>query len=278
MADLVNIRQRIKSIETIKKITSAMRLISMSNHNKIKEKKEHINNYIQNLNNIYNILDKITNYKENIDNNYNNVELIILISSSKGLCGSFNNNIIKFFEKDIKNKDINNCEFIAIGTYSINFLYEFLYNHKNKIVKKYKEININNINNISNDIKDKIIQNSYKNVEIYYNYPKSFFKQIPYKLDILNNNKINNNNNTNHKEYIFEENPKDIINKIKNWIILTKIENSIFESILAEQAARFISMDNANNNAKKILEKIKLEYHKLRQSKITKEITELSNI
>jgi F-type H+-transporting ATPase subunit gamma len=56
-----------------------------------------------------------------------------------------------------------------------------------------------------------------------------------------------------------------------------ELQSLLYESLLAEHAARFISMDNATRNAEKLLEETKSDYNKLRQAKITKELTELTS-
>jgi F-type H+-transporting ATPase subunit gamma len=203
--------------------------------------------------------------------------LIVLISSSKGLCGSFNNNIIKFFQEKSKIEDYNQLDIISIGIYAYKFLINYSkdINHPIKIIEKFDHLSTNNINIISRNIKDIVIDKQYYQALFYYNYPKSFFKQIPHKIDILNNNRKNHKNIKYH-DYILEDNYNKIINKIENNLLSSQIQDILVDSLIAEQAARFISMDNANNSATNILKQIKLEYHKLRQYKITKEITELA--
>jgi len=68
----------------------------------------------------------------------------------------------------------------------------------------------------------------------------------------------------------------DLLDKIAPQYIASNINAVLLESILAEQAARFISMDTATRNAKNLLEETTLQYNKLRQAKITKELTELA--
>jgi F-type H+-transporting ATPase subunit gamma len=78
------------------------------------------------------------------------------------------------------------------------------------------------------------------------------------------------------EQYTWEQNPSDILDDLALQYLTATMYRLLFQSLLAEQAARFISMDNATRNAKQLLEDTQLQYNKLRQAKITRELTELS--
>jgi F-type H+-transporting ATPase subunit gamma len=67
------------------------------------------------------------------------------------------------------------------------------------------------------------------------------------------------------------------MNYLVDSYIKSSITNLLFQSLLAEQASRFLAMDNATNNAENLLEKLNLQYNKSRQAIITKELSELSS-
>ena len=76
--------------------------------------------------------------------------------------------------------------------------------------------------------------------------------------------------------YIWDETPDTILNTLAVQYIEAQFQHLIFQSLLSEHAARFISMDNSTRNANSLLTSTKLEYNKVRQAKITTEITELT--
>jgi F-type H+-transporting ATPase subunit gamma len=78
-------------------------------------------------------------------------------------------------------------------------------------------------------------------------------------------------------EYLWDQAPTDILNQLSQQVLVAQIQYILFESLIAEQAARFISMDNSTKNANDLLETTKLQYNKLRQAKITRELIELSS-
>ena len=77
------------------------------------------------------------------------------------------------------------------------------------------------------------------------------------------------------EEYYWEQPPQELLDQLAYQTLQVQIQYLLFQSLLAEHAARFISMDNATRNAQSLLEDTQLLYNKLRQAKITKELTEL---
>ena len=260
MSQLIQMSRRIKAIETTKKITQAMRLISISLHTRLKK----LNNNFQFYEKKIEEISLIGFFSKFIDIN-SNKSLFIVIGSQKGLCGTFNNNLALFFNNiKIKPED----EIILIGKQVFSLI------KIKKILEKINNFNSNNLDEIV-DLILKIIEknNSYNSVKIVFSISKSFFNQIP----IIINLEPDNNNNNNNNIWWWPE-PKDLlIEKISKIKIKTKIKSSLLHSLVAEQASRFRSMDNATTNAKKLLGEMKLKYNKSRQAKITKEITELSS-
>ena len=261
MSQLIQMSRRIKAIETTKKITQAMRLISISLHTRLKKLNNNFQFYEKKIEEI-----SLIGFSSKLIDINSNKSLFIVIGSQKGLCGTFNNNLALFFNNiKIKPED----EIILIGKQVFSLI------KIKKILEKINNFNSNNLDEIV-DLILKIIEknNSYNSVKIVFSISKSFFNQIPI---IINIEPDNNNNNNNNNIWWWPE-PKDLlIEKISKIKIKTKIKSSLLHSLVAEQASRFRSMDNATTNAKKLLGEMKLKYNKSRQAKITKEITELSS-
>ena len=258
MSQLIQMSRRIKAIETTKKITQAMRLISISLHTRLKKLNNNFQFYEKKIEEI-----SLIGFSSKLIDINSNKSLFIVIGSQKGLCGTFNNNLALFFNNiKIKPED----EIILIGKQVFSLI------KTKKILEKINNFNSNNLDEIV-DLILKIIEknNSYNSVKIVFSISKSFFNQIPIIINIEPDN--NNNNNI----WWWPE-PKDLlIAKISKIKIKAKIKSSLLHSLVAEQASRFRSMDNATTNAKKLLGEMKLKYNKSRQAKITKEITELSS-
>lgn len=101
MSQFIKLKQRIKTVETIKKTTHAMRLIAMSGHSRLRHTKEVFDKYTKDLSRISDVL-RFTNNRDTIQFSEKK-KLVICIGSQKGLCGNFNNQLHHLLS------DIQNC-------------------------------------------------------------------------------------------------------------------------------------------------------------------------
>jgi len=288
MAQLVQMRQRIKAIETIKKITHAMRLISMSTHSRIRGKIPVLKYYNQEVSDLFDTIratvPQWTNGIVSPEQEPGAKPLVILIGSQKGLCGTFNTNLFKTFEKTTEELKFAKINIISVGKKAVDYLAS---RKKDRIVKEFPEITVRNFTDVSQEIIAQILKakTPYSSVRIVSNELKTFFVQTPKVFDLLPLAKQNEKADTNTKkdesqesseDYIWHQDKIELLDNLANQYIAAQINTLLLESLLAEQAARFLSMDTANRNAKTLLEETTLQYNKLRQWKITKELTELS--
>lgn len=293
MSQLIRLRNQIKSIQTTKKITYAMRLISMSLYSRLEKLHSNLNYYQETLNYFYS---KVSKYSPSAhhpllhpQNMLDSKPLVILVSSSKGLCGSFNSNLFKYFKRYFFLQEHQNVSFITVGTKSKEFLEE---ENLNNIIASYNEFNSGNFAEISNYISEIIKTHllEFSSISFYSTTFKSFFLQKPQKSIItpIEKNayfkaieeKIMKNENSNmdtEASYEFEQGVEEITTYLVDLYIKSSITNLLFQSLLAEQASRFLAMDHATNNAENLLEKLTLQYNKSRQAIITKELSELSS-
>lgn len=270
---LTKIKSRIRSIDGAYKVTKAMKLVSTVKLQKWKGKMNESSLYTSKLKEIS---DDVLKCDENIDSPYVktndevNKDLYVVITSSLGLCGSYNANIFHFFDKIYKNDD----EIIILG---------------NKGLVHYEQI----LPNLNTDFKDysslkdeKIIKNllryilsSYENKKIrsvhiiYTHYKNSItFEVKDFRLLPLKTEK--NNSNIGY-DPIFEPSKKELVEKIIPLVIENQLFSKLLESEVSEQGSRCNAMDNATNNAEELLSELQIEFNKARQSAITQEIVEI---
>ncbi len=278
MSKLIQLRHRIKAIETIKKITHAMRLISMSTHSQLKHQQASLKQYTHTLEKIYTNLQALAPKWNNplIHPSADRQPriLIILIGSQKGLCGSFNINLYKVFNNYMEQHTDNaNVNFIAVGQKSTDFLKKQSFG---SIKQSYDKFNTQSISTIAREITDTIMytQPYYDEILIFSNTFKSFFTQKPLRSQLVPAHPIDNTS-TLGDDYMWQQDPSEILDTILPQYLESRIYHLLFESLLSEHAARFISMDSSTRNANNLLDAARLQYNKLRQAKITKELTEL---
>ena len=283
MAHLIAMRQRIKAVETIKKVTHAMRLISMSTHSRLRNKKEFLDNYekkvallLLNISNYFSKSSSLLPHSEDTETIDKEKKIIILIGSQKSLCGNFNTSLFSYFKKH-KPKDLVDIDIIAIGKEAVLYCLE----NKIKPIKSYYDFSATNFIMISSEISSLLLEDTINSISttIYYNYPKSFFIQEPQQITIknLNNAQLIAETENNTVDYIWEHSPEELYAYSMKLMTKVNIQQVLFSSLLAEQSARFIAMDNATRNADKILEQMRIDYNKIRQSQITKELLTITS-
>lgn len=278
MSELVAMRQRMKAIETIKKVTHAMRLISMSSHAQLKKKKAFLEDYKEALIKI--MSDTLHDYPHwtnpilwPAEKKYR--PLIIIVGSQKGLCGNFNTSLFNF----VKNKTslINHDELhtIVVGKKAVDHVDEKF----GTIAMQFPEFTQSKLLTIAVKIADHIwhSRTPYSSVTLYYNFPKTFFAQTPMFFELIPfKEHIASDQKPIIKEaYRWEQDPNDILSALAHRFMQSIIQEILFQSLIAEQAARFIAMDSSTRNASNLLDTMRLDYNKLRQAKITRELTDL---
>ncbi len=281
MSKLVTMRQRIKAIQTIKKITHAMRLISMSTHSQLKHKEAPLSRY-------HNVIEQLFyKVKQSFPSWHNPVvmphksdrhkDLIILIGSQKGLCGTFNSLLFKSFDSMLSTYNKKHVQIIAIGKRAAEYATA---SGNAPIIATFDKFTAGTYQRILKKITKIIMDASptFHSVTVVSNVLKTFFIQKPKATSII---PLTNKNHSSRaqelpEDYVWEQPAPELLDTMAYLFIQASIEYLLFQSLLAEQAARFLSMDSATRNAEGLLEKAELTYNKLRQAKITKELTELA--
>lgn len=278
MAQLIQIRQRIKAIETIKKITHAMRLIAMSSHTRLKGQQKPLRHYQQTLANLFiqikSAYPSWTNplFKPQTDQGKS---LVILIGSQKGLCGNFNTSLFYLFDDEFPYGKKTNTDFITIGKKATDHL---LLKKGITPLIQYKTMSSATIAATARALINIIVntQPHYESVTVISNHLKTFFIQKPEKSVLIPLEIPDSEKQASLQEYQWEQPVDEILNDLAQQLLVTQMEYLLFESLLAEQASRFISMDSSTRNANNLLDQTKLIYNKLRQANITKELSELT--
>ena len=280
MSKLIQMRNRIQTIETIRKVTDVMRIVSMSAHSRLKTKQEPLHEYITTLKTLLAKVQLATpswTHERLMPTTENTNPLIVIIGSQKGLCGGFNTQLSKFLNEYLKQNPSTRYRFTAIGKKPIDYLIE---NHPDKLICSFPILTTRNFLAIAQELTDLIMlaTPAYTSVTVISNVFKNFFTQkitvthlIPFKPALISPTTIPPT-----EGYIWDETPNDILNTLAVQYIEAQLQHLIFQSLLSEHAARFISMDSSTRNANNLLTATKLEYNKVRQTKITTEITELT--
>lgn len=287
MATLRDIRRRINAVSSTAKITQAMRMVSAAKLRRADEAIKSARPYSAKIKEMLSNL--IVSVGENYDHpliqkrkQINNIAIVV-ISSDRGLCGSFNTSLFRFVNRYI-NEEIHN-EFPDLKKiYSILVGRRATTSFKNEnieIIKDYpgffQKIEFQKAKDIVNLLTDRFINNNIDKVIVFYNWFKNLISQVPSRLDLLPiEPQIDNLSKEKFNiDYIFEPNKNLILDELLPKNLEIQMWKTILESNAAEQAARMMAMENATNNAKDLIKYLELVFNKERQAAITKEMLEI---
>ncbi len=284
MSQLAQLRQKIRSIQTTKKITHAVRLISMSFYNKLEKMHTPLKQYTHAVHESFGFAGgnskSWTNPVLSPCDVYDSRPLIVVVATAKGLCGSLNANLFRYLDQTIFVADGQHVSFIAIGQKAIHHLKE---TEQHEPIITYPEVTTNNFIALADELVDKIMNapEPYTSVAIFHNEARSFFLQRPLKstvipLALMPQESVPEQVPTD-QEVIWEQDRHEVLDFLALRHLRSSIIYIFFQAIRAEHAARFMAMENSTNNAQKFLERLTLQFNKLRQALITKEIAELSS-
>lgn len=280
MSSLKTLRIRMNSIKSTKKMTQAMKLVSASKLRKAKDVLDGGRPYFNAMDQatiamLKNILDRsqspISFGKTNVDQKI----LLVVFGSHKGLCGSFNINLVKKIKADISNfKDIA-VEVVCVG----KKVYELLAAIENKCLLSSIELHSkedleNFVSTLINDFNHDRFDSCY----FYYNHFLSAMSQevSRYRLIPLFRDediKDKEQQNFNLTECLPES--STLVNEMVPKILLAKLLSVYQESQASEHGSRMTSMDNATKNAGEMLKKLNTIYNRTRQAAVTTELIEI---
>lgn len=272
---LNKVKRRILTVENTKKITNAMKLISSV---KVRQIQNGFNARLTFLNDLKEVLNIIGNASYPTSTNpllkgYKDASktLYIVVSSSLGLCGSYNYNVIRYFENIFKNDD----EVITIGD---KIDKEVIKDQNITLYSDFKDVlnnlTMSNCRVLQRFILDKFLSGKYKEVVLVYT---KYINQIASKVETIKllPLEFEKNKSMELDSPDFGQNLNLLLDKFVKKYLTSALYIKFYESILSEQSSRRNAMDNADKNAEELVDKLKIEYNKARQTAITQEITEV---
>jgi len=284
MATLRDIKRRIVGVKNTQQITKAMKMVAAA---KLRRAQDNIINARPYSRKIIEVLyDLLASQKDFQDPLLENREvkniLIISITSDRGLCGSFNMNVIRetlnLLEGEYNDlMKTGNIKLVCIGKKSVDFFSRREVNIRSKYSGLFSNLSFTDVSKIIDDIRRGYINQEYDKVLIVYNEFKSIIQQkltVEQLLPIVPKTNTTNTSNKNI-DYIFEPGKDEIIKSMLPKYLATQFWRMLLESYAAELGARMTAMEMATDNAKELINELKLKYNKERQAAITKEILEI---
>ncbi|MCL2132108.1 MAG: ATP synthase F1 subunit gamma [Lentimicrobiaceae bacterium] len=282
MANLKEIRIRIASVKSTQKITSAMKMVSAAKLRRAQSAIQRLRPYSKKLNEI---LGNIAN--ESNENNplaevrEKNNTIFILISSNKGLCGGFNNAIIKQSELLLRTDyatphQDGHLKFITIGKRVSDYVRSKKYDSLGAYDHLTERCSFDEVAKLAEELMSKFLHKETDKVVIVYNEFKNAATQVlstEQYLPIVPAETMQDS--TAAVDYIFEPSKQEIYENLIPKIMKLRLYKCILDSIASEHGARMTAMHKATENADELIKQLNLTYNKVRQSAITNEIIEI---
>lgn len=285
MPNLKDLKNRIESVKSTRKITKAMQMVAAAKLRKAQEAAEQARPYAEKMSIVIEKLAFSTNASSNspllVGNGKDKTHLIIVATSERGLCGAFNSSIVRLAKNHINHliSDGNNIKILTIGKKGREQLKrdfgDYMIDHVD--LSEIKKISYDNASNISDNIISKFFDNEFDIATIFYNQFESVISQIPQSSQLIpikfKSDELTNDDNISN--FVYEPDEQEIIEDLLPKAISTKVFTALLENGASEQGARMSAMDNATRNAGEMIDKLTIQFNRSRQAAITNELIEI---
>ena len=286
MPNLKELKNRISSVKSTRKITSAMKMVAASKLRRAQELAESSRVYADSLSFILSSLAGNTKNSSDLPEiltgrENSKISLLIINSSDRGLCGGFNSNLFRNAKKWISDQQGQgkSVKIMTVGKKASSFYKKTDLD----IVASFEDLNSNDRQlQVSEEIKNKIMElfesNEIDEVSILFNKFVSAISQEPTYQSLIplsNEEASEDESEVNNAVFEFEPDKNELLEYLVPRNFLTQIYRSVLESSASEHAARMTSMDNATRNAGDMIDRLTLTYNRTRQAFITKELIEI---
>ncbi len=282
MPSLKDIRRRIGSVKNTRQTTRAMKMVSAA---KLRRAQDDIINARPYARKIAMVAKRIAS-TANVENVLFGVEhesfkeLVVVLTSDKGLCGGFNSSVSKLaLQYYNQNKDKHQMDVIYIGRKGAEYLRRRGLPTGEVVLNLAKEASYDYSAKFAERLLNSYLNESYSKVTIIYNEFKSAIAQKPTVEQLLpidmNEDAWSATENLFSKDFIFEPSLEVILDQLLKRHINVQVYRCMLESLASEHGARMNSMENATKNAGDIIKRLTLTYNNARQAAITKELIEI---
>lgn len=268
------IKNRIRSIQNIEKVTSAMQMISAAKLNRVGNALSLTRPYFQSIESFLNNVSRSKDAGLNPFFAKRSKEKIVLcvITSDNGLCGAYNNNVINLFEGFVTNYGKDKIKLVVIGKKGYSYFKKF---YKDNILHTYLGLNGKFSQGASDEIASRLtgifLSKEADEIYIIYTHFKNAMVNKPTIAKFLGIEKARGE----EVDYIFEPDKVKVLEELIPRYLEMKMKFVLLEAFTCEHSSRLMSMKMASENARDLLHELTLLRNKVRQANITREIIEI---
>ena len=276
-ANMKEIKERIDSVKNTSQITNAMNIVSSTKFKRFQVLTLKSRNYARAVDEAFdNLVASLTGNKFVIFDGKSEVKRvgIIVMTSDRGLCGSFNSNTFRRLENMKKQfeKEGKEISVVTIGRKAKEYCKNRNINVDSEYTQMIPETMFETGKKISEDVVQFYLNDFYD--EVYMIYSK-FVSAIEYNIQIEKLLPIETKEGLPTKEYIFDPSEEEVLNSFVPQVLNIKLYQSLLENSASEHSARMSAMKQANDNASEMIRNLEVQYNRERQGQITQELTEI---
>ena len=276
MANLKDIRNRIKSVQSIQQVTRAMKMVAAAKLRKSQERMEQARPYARRLEEIIQSLlpDVDRNMLDLLDVRDVKRQAFVVVTSDRGLAGSFNTTIIKKTEKEISAIGKDKCELFCVGRKGRDHFKKRDYQIVKDHIEFWNDLNYNDAIEIGQGVIQRFLSKEVDEIRVVYNYFQSMGSQKT-MVETLLPLTFSQTDSDNPADRIYEPSKEQIVKSLIPRHLNIQMWKYLLESYASEQAARMVAMENATENSGEMIRDLKLQFNKARQASITTEMLEI---
>jgi len=276
-ANMKEIKERIDSVKSTSQITNAMNIVSSTKFKRFQVLTLKSRSYARAVNEAFdNLVASLRGNKFIIFDGKSEVKRvgIIVMTSDRGLCGSFNSNTFRRLESMRKKfeKEGKDVSVVTIGRKAKEYCKNRDINVDSEYTQMIPETMFETGKKISEDVVQFYLNDFYD--EVYMIYSK-FVSAIEYNIQVEKLLPIEKKEGLPTKEYVFDPSEEEVLNSFVPQVLNIKLYQSLLENSASEHSARMSAMKQANDNAAEMIRNLEVQYNRERQGKITQELTEI---
>jgi F-type H+-transporting ATPase subunit gamma len=278
--NLKEIKQRIHSVKSTQKITSAMKLVAAAKLRRTQTSIEHLRPYEQKLDSILSsfLCNTPVSSGYTLSREVKKV-VIIPVASDTTFCGAFNSNIIRLAKEVIaeySSKGVE-TEVLPIGKKMQEAIAKQGISTIEVLMQHAGNPQYSGISYVAKELMQRFLANEIDKIELVYTHFVSAGKQIPQRETLLpvDISSLSSDSVCHNIDYIIEPSKEDIVNSLIPNVITLRLYAALLDSAVAEHAARMVAMQVATDNANDLIGELTLEYNKCRQQAITNELLDI---
>lgn len=274
MPNAQDIRRRIKSVKNIEQITKAMKMVAAARLRRAQEKAAASLPYTEK---VRAVLASVANHASDLSHPLLEVREVknigyLVLSADKGLAGAYSSNVIKEVLPHLADK--NNSSIIAVGRKARDYFKRRGYPMDEEFTGFSEKPTIEHAIAIARSVAEGFKSGKYDEIHLVYTVFHSAITQKATSVKLLPIEDVTSDT-ADSRDYIFEPSAEEVLNHLVPQYLQTTIYGALLQAAASELGARMTAMGSATDNAEELIAKLILNYNKIRQATITREISEI---